>query len=327
MFILESSKKEEPAAKSDDKSDPELIPKVESPSTESKKTGDICPEESTWNEECRQHLIDVTEKLGENLIYDINQYCQKSQLEYSSMVESFSDKKLDNVGSSELEEISSLDSVKSCKYSASDSFKSDTGRSEDIKPRSQSLRNKKDLERRSTFDDSLYLQDQKKGKSFDEDKLYLRYRNSVESSDIGDSIENTISEEESSTNMTGRTGNASTASLASSSIDFSSSSRSSNENKPQRHLERIPSRITELKNLERSMSGGSSATLSNSSSQESLSSDQEGAITYHQYYHVFREGELDQLINKYVENLHIISSYYDHASWCIVAEKVQVWTI
>lgn len=75
-------------------------------------------------------------------------------------------------------------------------------------------------------------------------------------------------------------------------------------------------------------STGSRATLSASSSQESLPSDRGGgAITYHQYYHVFRKGELDQLINKYVENLHIISSYYDHASWCIVAEKVQVWTI
>lgn len=69
-------------------------------------------------------------------------------------------------------------------------------------------------------------------------------------------------------------------------------------------------------------------TMSNASSQESLPSDRGGgSITYHQYYHVFREGELDQLINKYVENLHIISSYYDHASWCVVAEKVQVWTI
>lgn len=63
-------------------------------------------------------------------------------------------------------------------------------------------------------------------------------------------------------------------------------------------------------------------------SQESLPSDNVGGeITYHRYYHVFREGELDQLIEKYVENLHIISSYYDHASWCVVAEKVQVWTI
>ncbi|CAG7727516.1 unnamed protein product [Allacma fusca] len=51
------------------------------------------------------------------------------------------------------------------------------------------------------------------------------------------------------------------------------------------------------------------------------------ALTYHRYYHVFREGELDKLIEKYVQNLHIISSYYDHANWCIIAEKVQVWTI
>ncbi|KAK9871002.1 hypothetical protein WA026_009962 [Henosepilachna vigintioctopunctata] len=67
---------------------------------------------------------------------------------------------------------------------------------------------------------------------------------------------------------------------------------------------------------------------SGATSQESLISENMGGeITYHRYYHVFREGELDQLIEKYVENLHIISSYYDHASWCIVAEKVQVWTI
>ena len=69
-----------------------------------------------------------------------------------------------------------------------------------------------------------------------------------------------------------------------------------------------------------------SASLSASTSQDSLPSDG-GAITYHRYYHVFREGELDQLIERYVENLHIISSYYDHTNWCVVAEKVQVWTI
>lgn len=73
---------------------------------------------------------------------------------------------------------------------------------------------------------------------------------------------------------------------------------------------------------------GDKSTLLSDTSQDSLPSDNIGGeITYHRYYHVFREGELDQLIEKYVENLHIISSYYDHASWCIIAEKVQVWTI
>lgn len=73
---------------------------------------------------------------------------------------------------------------------------------------------------------------------------------------------------------------------------------------------------------------GDKSVLLSDNSQDSLPSDNVGGeITYHRYYHVFREGELDQLIEKYVENLHIISSYYDHASWCIIAEKVQVWTI
>lgn len=52
-----------------------------------------------------------------------------------------------------------------------------------------------------------------------------------------------------------------------------------------------------------------------------------GAATHHRYFHVFREGELDSLINHQVASLHIVSSYYERASWCVVAEKVQVWTI
>lgn len=40
-----------------------------------------------------------------------------------------------------------------------------------------------------------------------------------------------------------------------------------------------------------------------------------GSATHHRYYHVFREGELDALINKHVGNLHIVSSYYERASW------------
>ncbi|XP_043218207.1 mucin-5AC-like [Amphibalanus amphitrite] len=63
------------------------------------------------------------------------------------------------------------------------------------------------------------------------------------------------------------------------------------------------------------------------SSEDSLPSDRGGELGHHRYYHVFREKELDRLIEKYVDNLHIISSYYDHANWCVVAEKVQVWTI
>lgn len=66
---------------------------------------------------------------------------------------------------------------------------------------------------------------------------------------------------------------------------------------------------------------------SNSSTTSLDSPSQGGSTTHHRYYHVFREGELDSLINHHVASLHIVSSYYERASWCVVAEKVQVWTI
>ena len=69
------------------------------------------------------------------------------------------------------------------------------------------------------------------------------------------------------------------------------------------------------------------SSLSLSTSQDSLPSDNGGAPTLHRYYHVFSEGELDRLIERHVPNLDIVSSYYDHANWCVVAEKVQLWTI
>lgn len=45
------------------------------------------------------------------------------------------------------------------------------------------------------------------------------------------------------------------------------------------------------------------------------------------YYHVFREGELADLIENHVEELHVKHTYFDHANWCVVAEKVQLWKI
>lgn len=45
------------------------------------------------------------------------------------------------------------------------------------------------------------------------------------------------------------------------------------------------------------------------------------------YYHVFREGELAQLIQNHVEELYVKHAYFDHANWCVVAEKVQLWRI
>ena len=96
-----------------------------------------------------------------------------------------------------------------------------------------------------------------------------------------------------------------------------------------------------IASADRQRSADRDSSLSVSTSQDSLPSDtggaggvgggpggsggQTGTVTLHRYYHVFRQGELDQLIERYVENLHIITSYYDHANWCVVAEKVLLW--
>jgi ubiquinone/menaquinone biosynthesis C-methylase UbiE len=47
----------------------------------------------------------------------------------------------------------------------------------------------------------------------------------------------------------------------------------------------------------------------------------------HRYFHLFRSGELEDLIANNMEGLHLLRSYYsEHAtSWCVVCEKVQVW--
>jgi hypothetical protein len=94
-----------------------------------------------------------------------------------------------------------------------------------------------------------------------------------------------------------------------------------------------------LKNFKQSIKLSDSNNNSNNNSCESWANSNStsasldspsvggGSATHHRYYHVFREGELDALINKHVSNLHIVSSYYERASWCVVCEKVQVWTI
>lgn len=88
---------------------------------------------------------------------------------------------------------------------------------------------------------------------------------------------------------------------------------------------------TSNNNHQRSSSNArhSTDTWAHSASTASLDSPSVGggSATHHRYFHVFREGELDTLINHHVASLHIVSSYYERASWCVVAEKVQVWTI
>ena len=48
---------------------------------------------------------------------------------------------------------------------------------------------------------------------------------------------------------------------------------------------------------------------------------EQGYVTYHRYYHVFKEGELRELFNKHSQEVVIEHEYYDHENWCILAVK------
>lgn len=42
---------------------------------------------------------------------------------------------------------------------------------------------------------------------------------------------------------------------------------------------------------------------------------------YLRYYHVFDEGELEKLCNL-IEDIKILSSYYDQGNWCVIMQKI-----
>jgi len=47
------------------------------------------------------------------------------------------------------------------------------------------------------------------------------------------------------------------------------------------------------------------------------------ATVYHRYYHVFREWELEGLVEDYFGGrLKIVDRFYDHANWVVVCEKI-----
>ncbi|KYM97920.1 PREDICTED: uncharacterized protein LOC108778044 [Cyphomyrmex costatus] len=189
----------------------------------------------------------------------------------------------------------------------------------------------------SNSDDTLDFVMVSKTGEFEEDaKTIGKWRSShsrlsMDSNDVGDSlIENTGTSlsDGSQAESTARLFTGSTVSLISNPNVENIRRCSVERRRLQERGHSLDEMSSETKKREGCLVTASTNTLSNASSQESLPSDRGGgSITYHRYYHVFREGELDQLINKYVENLHIISSYYDHSCWCVVAEKVQVWTI
>ncbi|KAJ8927193.1 hypothetical protein NQ314_020469 [Rhamnusium bicolor] len=317
-----------------------------------------------WDEDCHKHLTDFADKLSEKLLQEIDQYQVKSRL--SNSMDNFDDPYINRL-SEELHDLSKLSAEIQkqneylAKLSASDSLfgrpcvkcKQSECTCFRTKNKNNLLKNnlrkangaecstnsKIDNLNQSLIDDTLrnvdsYTKcDTKSTEIGAEPETVISSNLSVSSStnsmissvatsiNFGQSIESTdgFSESQKDTNSMSRySDGGSTASLASCPEWKTIKSRSENR------LSKEDSSIS----LDSAYSKRRDKSILSDTSQDSLPTDNIGGeITYHRYYHVFREGELDQLIEKYVENLHIISSYYDHASWCIIAEKVQVWTI
>lgn len=80
--------------------------------------------------------------------------------------------------------------------------------------------------------------------------------------------------------------------------------------------------LVPLQNNRQPGEGGQSEEQESTKSRQGSEEQVEGACL--RYYHVFREGELAQLIQNHVEELHVMHAYFDHANWCVVAEKVQL---
>ena len=51
--------------------------------------------------------------------------------------------------------------------------------------------------------------------------------------------------------------------------------------------------------------------------------DEKLTTVYHRYYHMFRKGELETLIeNNFKDKFEIKESFFDHANWVVVVEKI-----
>ncbi|KAM3934060.1 putative tRNA methyltransferase 9B [Leptodactylus fuscus] len=45
------------------------------------------------------------------------------------------------------------------------------------------------------------------------------------------------------------------------------------------------------------------------------------------YYHIFKQGELSDLIEEYIPDLRVVQTFFDHSNWCVIAEKIQLATV
>lgn len=48
--------------------------------------------------------------------------------------------------------------------------------------------------------------------------------------------------------------------------------------------------------------------------------EEKKAVVYKRFYHLFKQGELEENV-KEIEEVELLSSYYDHANWCVILRK------
>lgn len=63
--------------------------------------------------------------------------------------------------------------------------------------------------------------------------------------------------------------------------------------------------------------------LKNSNRSEKSSECVQHSTTYLRFYHVFEEGELEELCKQF-NNVSIVKSYYDQGNWCVIFQKLPI---
>ncbi|CAG9762976.1 unnamed protein product [Ceutorhynchus assimilis] len=288
--------------------------------------GDSRRPSNTWNEECHKHLTAFADKLSEKLMKELD--------EYQLTMDNIDDPYIHRL-SEELHDLSILSdeirkqndylrlsqkpakSCAKCKKQcacARPSIKlnniiSTPCVNNSVNPALNSL------SKRNYVNINVIKSEDNERFNEESSKRFLIAKGSssesFDSSDKGSSSNSLLSSGATSINFAGQ-------SIASSVTDLSSTASLVSTESKRTMDTLLPG------NLKRRDGSG----LSDVSADSSWPSEEVGGeITYHRYYHVFRQGELEKLIEKYVDDLHVVSSTYEHASWCIIAEKVQIWTI
>ena len=50
--------------------------------------------------------------------------------------------------------------------------------------------------------------------------------------------------------------------------------------------------------------------------------EEKKTVVYKRYYHVFKKGELEDMVMK-IPNIEITQSYFDHANWVVIIKKLK----